>query len=182
MTKNSISDVRESIKCWIEQCVLELSLCPYAAIPYRQGRVRIAVCESDAEHKILALLKREAQTLRQSTAETSLVVCATGFEDFLEFNDFLDEVEQCLWQDGDDQYFQVVSFHPAYRFAGEALDDPSHFTNRSPLPILQLLRVESVAKAVDAGDTLAIAPRNVSTLRALTPAELKVRFPWSRRD
>lgn len=174
-----MSNVRELVEQWIEQCVLGLSLCPYAQAPYTQGKVRITVCESDSPDQILALLKSEANTLLQSTAETALLVCEGGFADFLDFNDFLDVVEQTLEESGHDQYFQLVSFHPRYIFAGEAQDDASHFTNRSPYPILQLLRVESVAKAVEAGDTLAIVQRNVTSLRSLEPAEIKKRFPWS---
>ncbi len=45
---------------------------------------------------------------------------------------------------------QVASFHPGYRFEGTAPDDVANFTNRSPHPMLHLLREDSIARAVAA--------------------------------
>jgi len=63
---------------------------------------------------------------------------------------------------------QIASFHPAYEFAGSAPDDIANFTNRSPHPVLHLLRETSVDRAVAAfPDAAAIYERNVETLRRL---------------
>jgi hypothetical protein len=45
--------------------------------------------------------------------------------------------------------YQVASFHPLYRFAGSANDDAANYTNRSPYPMLHLLREESIELALE---------------------------------
>ena len=65
---------------------------------------------------------------------------------------------------------QVASFHPDYRFAGTEADDISNYSNRSPYPMLHLLREDSVERAVAAHpDTDAIYQRNIETLRRIGP-------------
>ena len=67
---------------------------------------------------------------------------------------------------------QVASFHPQYQFDGEPAHDVSHYTSRSPVPIVHLLLVEDVSKAIDAYGgpeaTEAIWRQNQIKLRALT--------------
>ena len=45
---------------------------------------------------------------------------------------------------------QIASFHPQYQFAGTEPDDVENYTNRSPYPMLHLLREASVERAVAA--------------------------------
>jgi hypothetical protein len=46
----------------------------------------------------------------------------------------------------------------------------SHFTNRSPFPMLHLIREESLEKAIASfGDTDVIYERNIDVLRKLGP-------------
>ena len=45
---------------------------------------------------------------------------------------------------------QIASFHPNYEFAGTTKDDIENCTNRSPYPMLHLLREESIDRAVAA--------------------------------
>jgi uncharacterized protein len=53
-------------------------------------------------------------------------------------------------------------------FAGSDPDDVANCSNRSPYPMLHLLREDSVARAVEAyPDPDAIAERNIETLERL---------------
>jgi hypothetical protein len=54
-------------------------------------------------------------------------------------------------------FFQLASFHPDYYFDGQDFDDASNYTNRSPLPILHLLREASIDKVL----TLYQAPEKI---------------------
>ena len=64
--------------------------------------------------------------------------------------------------------YQVASFHPQYLFAGSSTTDAANYTNRSPYPMLHLLREASVANAVEAfADAEAIYGANLRTLAAL---------------
>jgi hypothetical protein len=63
---------------------------------------------------------------------------------------------------------QVASFHPRYRFAGTTEDDVTNCTNRSPFPMLHLLREDSIGRAVAAIERPeAIYEANMRTLQAL---------------
>ena len=65
---------------------------------------------------------------------------------------------------------QIASFHPDYQFADTEPDDIGNATNRSPHPVLHLLRESSIDRAVEAGaDAEAIVARNLRTLEDLGP-------------
>jgi hypothetical protein len=63
---------------------------------------------------------------------------------------------------------QVASFHPSYRFSGSREQDIENYTNRSPYPMLHLLREASVARAVASFPGVDdIGEKNMDTLRRL---------------
>jgi hypothetical protein len=63
---------------------------------------------------------------------------------------------------------QIAGFHPDYCFAGIEPSDIANHTNRSPHPMLHLLREASVDRAVAAFPNAAdIFEGNVARLRAL---------------
>jgi hypothetical protein len=57
--------------------------------------------------------------------------------------------EQLLEKEGYEGVYQIASFHPKYLFAGTKESDPSNYTNRSPYPMLHLLREESLEQAIE---------------------------------
>ena len=60
------------------------------------------------------------------------------------------------------------SFHPDYQFADSKADDIENYTNRSPYPILHLLREASIERAVKAFPAAEeIYEKNMETLRKL---------------
>jgi hypothetical protein len=88
--------------------------------------------------------------------------------DFLDYNDFLDKADATLARMGLEGVIQVASFHPQYQFAGTDPDDITNYTNRSPYPILHLLREASVSAAVAAfPEADLIYQRNIDTMLRL---------------
>lgn len=172
--------VVEQVNRWVEQCVIDLSLCPFASFPYRTGKVRIAVCDGHSESDFLKLLQSELTLLRESTGdiETTLVVCMDIHGDFLDFNDFLADAEALLKTNRCQSEVQIASFHPQYRFAGVDENDAGNFTNRAPFPIVQWLRTDSVTLAVESTDTSLIPQHNIQTLQSLDVSRLRALFPW----
>ena len=84
------------------------------------------------------------------------------------------EAEALVARMGLEGVIQIASFHPQYRFEGTGADDIGNATNRSPYPMLHLLREDSIARAVDAyGDTSAISAANIATLEKLGAAGLR---------
>ncbi len=170
------------MKQWIQQCVVDLSLCPFASAPYRAGKVRIAICQQASEACFLELLDTELVALDEDVdgeVETTLVAAPYALPDFFDFNEFLARADALL--DVHDRHLklQIASFHPRYQFAGVAATDAGNYTNRAPYPIIQWLRADTVAKAVEATDTLAIPDKNIETLKGMSAAELASLFPWS---
>lgn len=155
---------------WVREFVVGLDLCPFAARPLERGRVSLRV--SDAEHPFDLAEDLEAELQRLAEAEperieTTLLVHPRCLEDFADANDFLDVAELLLDRLELTGVLQVVGFHPGYQFADAEPDAPENATNRSPWPMLHLLRSESVARAVEGlDDPDAIWQRNVALLRA----------------
>jgi hypothetical protein len=158
-------------RAWVERAVIGLGLCPYARAAQAGGRVRYVCSAATHAQALLADLAVEVRRLLATapgTVETTLLVHPWALGEFEAYNDFLDLADAALEALGALGVLQVASFHPRYRFAGSDADDVANATNRSPYPMLQLLREASVAAAVDAGaDGEAIAAANVARLRRL---------------
>ena len=156
---------------WLERAVIGLNLCPFAKAVHAKGQVRYVL--SDAEHPrdLLEQLGEELVLLRDTPAasvDTTLLVHPRVLQDFLAYNDFLDDADALIAALGLEGVLQVASFHPGYRFADADPDDMENWSNRSPYPTLHLLREDSVARAVDAyPDPDSIIERNRDTLRKL---------------
>jgi len=89
-------------------------------------------------------------------------------QDFLDYNNFLEIADDTLVEAGLDGEIQIASFHPDYQFADAQADDIDNYTNRSPFPILHLLRESSIDSAVEAfPEASAIFERNIATMRRL---------------
>ncbi|MBY6205446.1 DUF1415 domain-containing protein [Halomonas denitrificans] len=173
-------DVERATRRWLERAVLGLDLCPFARGPYEDGRVRIVVSAAKDANELAGDLEQEMKRLADtdsSRLETTLLVHPGALVDFLEYNDFLDVADALLDALDLAGTLQVASFHPYYRFADVAADDPANCTNRSPYPTLHLLRESSIERAVNAyGDTDAIYERNIETLRRIGEAGWRARI------
>ncbi len=100
--------------------------------------------------------------------ETTLLIHPQVLNDFLDYNDFLDIADAIVAAAGLDGVIQVASFHPDYRFADSPPDAVENHTNRSPHPMLHLLRESSVERAVESHpDVASIYERNIETLRRI---------------
>ena len=156
---------------WLEKAVIGLDLCPFARTVYMRDQVRFVVSEAETPEALLADLVGELRTLSETDPEaidTTLLIHPWVLEDFLDYNDFLDVAEAAVAELGLEGEIQVASFHPRYQFAGTEPDDVENYTNRSPYPILHLLREASVERAVAAfPDTSGIFEKNIETMRRL---------------
>jgi hypothetical protein len=166
--------VRADTLAWLERAVIGLNLCPFAKAVYAKGQVHVAISaarDADEVDSDLQGALRELMALDPQERDTTLLVLPHALADFLDFNDFLDRADAALESLDLDGEIQIASFHPDYQFAGTAADDVTNCSNRSPYPILHLLREDSVERAVDAfPDAADIFERNMATLQTLGPA------------
>ncbi len=158
-------------RAWVERAVIGLNLCPFAKAVSVKGQVRYAVSDATGTAALLEDLESELRLLSISAAEqvdTTLLIHPFVLESFLDYNDFLDVADAAVERMGLEGVIQVASFHPGYQFANTLPDDITNYTNRSPYPILHLLRESSVDTAVAAfPDAGQIFERNIETMQRL---------------
>ena len=173
-----------SVKTWIEQLVVGEKLCPFARQPLQAGRVRFAVTDTASSTGLLDRLGDELELLtRAPELETTLLIHPNVLTDFLTYNQFLDEVDALIRHLKLEGVFQVASFHPDYRFAGTAPEDAENYSNRSPYPLLHLLREESIEAAISSyPDIDGVPERNVMRLRQIGAEALATRLRACFRD
>ncbi|MBD8527141.1 DUF1415 domain-containing protein [Pseudomarimonas arenosa] len=159
---------------WLERAVIGLNLCPFARAPYVQKRVRFRVSHATDDEELLADLEVELRALSAVSAdqvETVLLIHPWALNDFLDYNEFLNAADGCLEQLDLVGELQVASFHPHYQFADSEENAIENYSNRSPFPILHLLREASISRVVDAlDDPDEIYRQNMRTLRQLGEA------------
>jgi hypothetical protein len=171
----SLESVVAATRCWVQRVVINLNLCPFARREFEGGRLRFVVSNASAEGALLSDLASELQRLdSDASIETTLLIHPGVLNDFARFNQFLDRCDQLLEEREWTGYFQVASFHPDYRFAGTDADDAENYSNRSPYPMLHLLREDSVTRAV-AGhpDVDGIPVRNIELLNRMGTERLR---------
>ena len=156
---------------WLERAVIGLNLCPFAKSVHVKGQVHYVVSVATTSQELREDLRRELLALRAAVPEvrdTTLLMAPRCLQDFLDFNDFLDEADAVLAELGLEGELQIASFHPQFQFAGTAPDDISNYTNRAPYPTLHLLREASIDRAVEAfPQAEAIFEKNMQTLEDL---------------
>ena len=161
--------------------MIGLNLCPFAKAVYAKQQVRFVLSDASTPEALLEQLAEELLLLRDTPADeidTTLLVHPDVLQDFLDYNDFLDNADAAVEALDLGGLLQVASFHPDYQFVGTAPQDISNYTNRAPYPTLHLLREDSVSRAVSAfpeADT--IVDRNIETLDKLGVEGWRKLFP-----
>jgi hypothetical protein len=177
-----MNPVESAVRQWVDSVVIGLNLCPFAARPLREGRLRVCVSEAATELELLTELQLELRKLDETPAaelETTLIAIPGMLADFADYNDFLDRADALLEQFEWDGEFQVASFHPHYQFAGTQPDDAENLTNRAPWPLLHLLREDSVEAALDSHpDADAIPQDNIRRMQGLSAEQRRQLFGY----
>lgn len=178
-------EVVYATRCWLEDVVIGLNLCPFAKAVLVKQQLRLVVCEATATDEIARCLSDELTYLLHTDAQvvdTTLIVVPNALQQFAAYLDFLDLADTIIDGLRLRGTFQIASFHPAYQFADTSPEDVTNFTNRSPYPMLHLLREASVAAAVaPLANPDEIYERNQETMRRLSPEALAKAFPYLRR-
>ena len=162
-------------KMWLETVVVGFGFCPFASREMDHGRVRYSVIPSGEVFACLQSLLGECRLLDEnSSIETALLVFPCGFDDFKDFLALLDLAEKLLVDQAYGGTYQLASFHPLYCFANSTEEDAANYTNRSPYPMLHLLREDSVAKALATFSNPETIPgRNIEFARAFGKENMK---------
>ncbi|ADZ91309.1 DUF1415 domain-containing protein [Marinomonas mediterranea] len=160
---------------WVERFIVGLSVCPFAKREVERQSIRSIVIRTKKNDVALQELMNEINWLDQNPeTETTLVIFPTLLADFHRYLDFVELAEELMYQQGCEGVYQLATFHPNYCFSGAEPSDVSNYTNRSPYPMLHILREQSVEKAIEHyGDTSTIPDRNIELMEEKGEAELE---------
>lgn len=172
------TDTIAHVQNWVSRTVVGLNLCPFARREVDAGRVRYTLSDARSPEDLLHALADEMHwlDLHPETA-TTLLIHPQVLTRFADYNQFLDLADGLLEELDRDGVYQIASFHPDYQFAGTAPDAAENYSNRSPYPMLHLIREEQLAAAVDAHpDPEGIPARNIALLNEMGSTQMHARL------
>ena len=174
------------VQRWLQDVVIGLNLCPFAARPTKAGQLRFVVSGAKNEKALLQDLQGELERLELTPAselETTLLIIPHMLWEFMDYNFYLNWVDQLIVRRGWEGEFQVATFHPDYQFEGTAPGDTENLTNCSPYPILHLLREESLEAMLERyPDSDEIPENNIRRMQQLSLEEKQNLFPFLFAD
>ncbi len=160
---------------WLELAVIGLNLCPFAKAVHVKRKIGWTISKASDVEALLTDLRNALLALSEAPIEqleTTLLIHPYVLADFADYNDFLARADALIGELDLDGVLQIASFHPDYCFADANPQDLSNVTNRSPYPMLHLLREDSISSAVAIyPDANEIVERNQTTLARLGQAE-----------
>lgn len=136
-------------RSWLENIVIGYNICPFAKREFERGSIRFEVeTATEIEACLLNLIAECERLDSDESIETTLLIYANAFADFDDYLDFLALAQALLEAQNYEGVYQLASFHPQYCFENSNDDDPANYTNRSPYPMLHLLRESSLEHAL----------------------------------
>ena len=144
-------EVIRQTRQWIEQNVLQLNLCPFAKQVYEAEHIEYRVIDgADFESLYKAFLAALLDFVDSDPQQivTGFIIFSAGLSDFECYLDFVALCERALLDAGLQGMVQIASFHPQYCFAEVPENAASNYSNRSPWPMLHLLREADMAAAL----------------------------------
>jgi len=174
MTSNE--QIIDKTKHWLTSFIVKLNICPFAKREIARNSLNYNVVQAKKLPQALEALLMELLFLdTNSSIETTLMIFPFIFKDFYLYLDFVDYAERLIHEQGYEGTYQLATFHPDYCFADTEFDDVSNYTNRSPYPMIHILREESLEKAIkNYGDTEQIPQKNIATLKKLGLEKIKL--------
>lgn len=143
------SAVISAIKQWLEDIIIGLNFCPFAKKEFVNNTIHYQVSKTSQLKAALHEFIEQCQYLQaHDELETTLIIYEDGFRSFDRYLDLVDYANELLVDSGFEGVFQVASMHPEYCFDGLDFDDASNFTNRSPYPLIHIIREDSMARVL----------------------------------
>lgn len=172
---NQQADITQHTKNWLRDIIIKLNFCPFANREFLKNSIRYSVSQSTDLESGLHTLAKEFNHLDQNPkTETTLLIFPNSYTTFDDFLELIDYANQLLIELGYESIYQLAHFHPDYCFEGVQVDDASNYTNRSPYPILHIIREESLQKAIETHpDAGGIPDANIMLARKMGSAKMQ---------
>lgn len=134
---------------WVDNVIVRLNICPFAKAEVQAQTIHYQVIEPSTFNQYLEALWQACVNLdNNAEIATTLIILSDPNMDFDQYLDLVEFSEQKLTSEGYDGIYQLASFHPDYCFDAQTPDDAANFTNRSPYPMLHLIREADITKAL----------------------------------
>lgn len=171
-------EIKEEIHKWLVETIIGLNLCPFAKEPFDAGHISITVSQAQQlEDAYKDFISEISFMHSSSTIRTKLLAYPNINDSFEIFNDFCGSLEEILEENDLENIFQIVGFHPKFRFEGLESNDKANYVNRAPYPVIHILLAQDVALAantIKTGEN--ISQNNERTIKSLSSHELKKYF------
>jgi uncharacterized protein len=144
------ADVISRVKRWLHSVVIGLNFCPFAKREFERNSIRFHVDAGLNEKRTLDTLLDELTLLdTDPSIETTLIIYPHTYRDFHAYLNWVDMATAIVENGAYRGIYQIASFHPDYCFANSSADDPANYTNRSPMPMLHILRESSLSRVLE---------------------------------
>lgn len=145
----AVSPEVNATKQWIDEIIIGLNFCPFAKKEFVNNTICYHLSVAEQVKPALQTLIEQCHYLQQhDDVETTLIIFTEGFRGFERYLDLVDYANDLLVESGFEGIFQLATMHPEYCFADDNFDDASNFTNRSPYPMLHIIRETSMARVL----------------------------------
>jgi hypothetical protein len=137
-------------KKWVKKMVINLNLCPFAKIPFEKKLISFSNCTKTDKKSMLDFFIDELALLElnlQQDLSTSLIIYSRYTKSFESFNQLSQLCDKYLEAANLSDEFQVVVFHPQFRFKKSRKNDRANLVGQSPYPTLHILRNAEIEEA-----------------------------------
>jgi len=174
-TSNTESKAISQTKKWLNTVIIEHSICPFAKREFVNNTIHYEIIENTNTDKNTNIEQQLEQIIincekldNDAAIETSLLIFPDSLADFDDYLDFVEIADALMHKQGYEGIYQLASFHPQYLFADSDENDASNYTNRSPYPMLHILREASLEKVLESYPNPENIPeRNIELTRNL---------------
>ncbi len=168
------------VRAWLDSFVIGLDLCPFARPLQHSDSLRICISGAQTSTDLHTVFLEELDVLQSCSEEevaTTLLVFPDSLNVFDDFLGFLDQAQEFVAEAGLEGLIQLASFHPLYQFEGTEPDAPENYSNRSPYPMVHLLRESMLTRSLAQFPQPELIPqRNIETLEELGGDVLRSRW------
>jgi len=172
-------DAVDQTKRWLEKIVIDLSLCPFAAQVFFNNNIIFSAIEFKDVETSITIIENAIQDILDPDTKftTCLIIFNSELESFEKYLDVYYTIEDIILHSNNNTKIQFASFHPKYQFEGTQQSDIENFTNRSPFPIIHLLRTDLVEEAIESHpDIDAVPVQNIKKMKEMGLDRLKSLF------
>jgi len=179
MVSDTTQLVIQQTRNWVNEIVIGLNLCPFASKPFNDNTIDYIVASTQNKeahieqhlHQLADCFKKLDST---ATIETSLLIFPDTYHQFDDYLELLHLANLLLEDLNYSGIYQLASFHPQYLFEGSTEEDVSNFTNRSPYPMLHIIREGSLENAIaNYPDIEAVPENNIKKLQEIGLKEMQ---------